>query len=656
MAAQADSRRIRSGARELASFAGVGATIAAMLCLSAFAWTTIQAAGAASSRVHDSTAAAARYDSAAIAVERVQAGASRFAFSPGGDTAAALKSSQRGLDRAIASLRGHAATSADMSAATRLAAGDEALDAALGRLHAAVLGFQAGGSGRVVNTRVLPQIRKIRGVIAHQRAAYVRSAGTNMAASAAAGSRLSVVAIIIAVLGVAASLAVLRMVRLRRRLGAAHRRELERLRTAALRDGLTGLPNHRCFHEDLREAIAGSRGLNLLLVDVDNLKETNDTHGHKVGDELLVKVATALDQVGAAHGAASYRMGGDEFVLLVDAGHDSDQVAVEIHAACGRSADPQPAATVAVASWEEGLTAEELIRRADVAITTAKVDRAPTRHYSVHLESGPTQADIERAQLLAVIDTPGAITPVFQPIFDLRSQEIVGYEALSRFPAEIGHTPQEWFDLARKHGLAVELEAAAVRAALDVPGRPAGASLSLNLSPEALLSGRDALHLPEDLSAITIEVTENALVTEGPELELALQDLRARGARIAVDDAGVGYAGFAQLVRVRPDVVKLDRSLVESVNVQPTKAAVIKAFVGFAQDTGALICAEGIESAAELQTLLKLGVQLGQGYLLGRPKPYEHYDGCTDLGVDVPHDLFRRAEDAAEGVPAATAG
>jgi diguanylate cyclase (GGDEF)-like protein len=618
VAAQADSRRIAGGVRELCSFAGIGATIAAMLCLSAFAWTTIQSAGTASSRVHDSTAAAARYDSAAIAVERVQAGASRFAFSPGRDTSTALKRSQRGLDRAIASLRGHAATASDRSAATRLAADEGALDAALERLQAAVLGFH-GGSGRIVNTRVLPQVRRMRGVIARERGAYIRSAGTNMTASRSAGSRLSVVAIITAVLGVAASLAVLRMAGLRRRLGAAHRRELERLRTAALRDGLTGLPNHRCFHEDLREAIAESRGLHLLLIDVDQLKETNDGHGHKAGDELLVRLGTALDQVGAAHDASAYRLGGDEFVLLVDADDDSDRVAVEIHAACGRSAKPQPSATVAVASWEDGLTAEEMIRRAEVALTSAKVDRAPSRHYSIHLESGPTQADVERAQLLAVLDTPGAITPVFQPIFDLRSQEVVGYEALSRFPAEVGYTPQEWFDLARKHGLAVELEAAAVRAALDVPGRPAGASLSLNLSPEALLSGRDALNLPEDLSAITIEVTENALVTEGPELELALQDLRARGARIAVDDAGVGYAGFAQLVRVRPDVVKLDRSLVESVNVQPTKAAVIKAFVGFAEDTGALICAEGIETAGELHVVRALGSATGQGYLLGRP-------------------------------------
>lgn len=619
MAAHAQGRGPLGALREAASLAGVGATIVALLCLSAFAWTTIRTAGGATARVHDATAAAARYDAAAGAVERVQTAETRYAFSPAPSAVAALGRSQRGLHGALADLRAHAMNAADRAAAARLATEDQVLDATIARLHAAVTRHDAGTVGGLETSGLHPLIQRMRNLIGHERGVYIRSASANMAASGSAGSRLSIVALITAALGVAASLAVLRMVRLRRRLGAAHRRELERLGTAALRDGLTGLPNHRCFHEDLRDAIAELRGLHLLLIDVDSLKDTNDGHGHKAGDELLVKLGTALDQVGAAHRASAYRLGGDEFVLLVDAADDSDRVACEIHAACGRSAAPQPAATVAVASWEDGLTAEELIRRADVALTTAKSDRAPSRHYSIQLESGPTQADIERAQLLAVLDTPGAITPVFQPIFDLRSQEIVGYEALSRFPADVGYTPQEWFDLARKHGLAVELEAAAMQAALAVSGRPAGVSLSLNLSPEALLSGRETLNLPSDLSAITIEVTENALVTEGPELELALQDLRARGARIAVDDAGVGYAGFAQLVRVRPDVVKLDRSLVEGVNVQPTKAAVIKAFVGFAEDTGALICAEGIETAGELHVVRALGSATGQGFLLGRP-------------------------------------
>ena len=620
MAAHADGGRSPRGVRELASLAGVGATIVAMLCLSAFAWTTIRTAGGASARVHDATTAAARYDSTAAAVERVQAAATRYAFQPTGSSSAALGRSQRGVDGAIAALRGHAANAAERSAAARLAADDQVLDAAVVRLQAAVAHRAAGSVAGLVTHAVRPQIQTMRRLIGHERGVYIRSASTNLAASSAAGSRLSIVALITAALGLAASLAVLRMARLRRRLGAAHRRELERLRTAALRDGLTGLPNHRCFHEDLREAIAQARGLHLLLIDVDSLKDTNDGHGHKAGDELLVKLGTALDQVGSrpqrlglppgrrrvrAPGRCRRRLG-------PGGGRDPCSLRTERGAA-------------ALRNGRRGLVGGRAHRRGDDPPRrgrrswTAKVDRAPSRHYSVHLESGPTQADIERAQLLAVLDSPGAITPVFQPIFDLRSQEVVGYEALSRFPAEVGRSPQEWFDLARKHGLAVELEAAAVRAALEVPGRPAGASLSLNLSPEALLSGRELLNLPEDLSSITIEVTENALVTEGPELEMALQDLRARGARIAVDDAGVGYAGFAQLVRVRPDVVKLDRSLVESVNVQPTKAAVIKAFVGFAEDTGALICAEGIETAGELHVVRALGSATGQGFLLGRP-------------------------------------
>ncbi|HKV68958.1 MAG TPA: hypothetical protein VJN72_12785, partial [Gaiellales bacterium] len=152
--------------------------------------------------MHDSTAAAARYDSTAIAVERVQANANRFALSPGGETSAAVKSSQRGLDRAIATLRAHAATTADRSTATGLAADDRGLDAALRRLQNAVSTL-SGGSGLIVTKGVLPQVRKMRGTIAHERAAYVRSAGTNMAASGAASSRLSIVALITAALGVA---------------------------------------------------------------------------------------------------------------------------------------------------------------------------------------------------------------------------------------------------------------------------------------------------------------------------------------------------------------------------------------------------------------------------------------------------------------------
>ena len=449
---------------------------------------------------------------------------------------------------------------------------------------------------------------------------YTASAATSTAASRRASARLSVVAVITAALGAAVAMAALRMMRLRRRLADVHRREVERLLTAALRDSLTGLRNHRSFHEDLRLAITERRARHLLLVDLDGLKATNDASGHKAGDELLVKLARTLDTVATSYAAAAYRIGGDEFAVLVTRVVDIDSVGAEIHAACERTVSPSPTATIGVSTWENRVSADELLRRADLALITAKPERVATRRYAAQLETRRSTADVERAELRAVIDTPGAIVPVFQPIFDLGTREIVEYEALTRFPLDPGRTTQEWFDLARRHGFAVELEAASVRAAMRVPDRPQGVSVSLNISPEVMLVGRDRLGLPDDLSGLTFEITENALVTEGPELELALRDMRARGARIAVDDAGAGYAGFAQLVRVRPDVVKLDRSLVRSVDTEPTKAAVIKAFVGFANDTGALICAEGIETVAELNLVTELGAAMGQGYLLGRPQ------------------------------------
>ena len=412
------------------------------------------------------------------------------------------------------------------------------------------------------------------------------------------------------------------MLRLRRRLAEANRREIGRLRDAALRDSLTGLRNHRCFQEDVRRSLASDSGLHALLVDMDGLKAVNDGLGHQVGDERICQLATALTTACAGIEAVPYRIGGDEFAIIA-AGRNqrAERIADSVHAALRSGDCAIVTATIGIASAAPGMTADELLRRADMALIAGKPTRSGTRSYSRALENAPGNAESERAELLAIIDDPTAITPVFQPIVDLHTGEVIGHEALSRFPGADWRNPQEWFQLAQAHDLAVELEAAAVRAALDAPGRPTVPGINLNISPNVLLSARDRIGLPDDLSAITIEVTEDELVTEGPELELALLELRARGARIAVDDAGARYAGFAQLVRVRPDVIKLDRSLVAGVDADPLKAAVVRAFVGFADSAQALVCAEGIETPAELQTITSLGANSGQGYLLGRPTP-----------------------------------
>ena len=225
----------------------------------------------------------------------------------------------------------------------------------------------------------------------------------------------------------------------------------------------------------------------------------------------------------------------------------------------------------------------------------------------------------ERAEIAALLERPDAITPVFQPIVSLSTGRVSGYEALARFPAPPDRRPDEWFALAQRVGLGPQLEARAVAAALAAPNRPEGAYLSFNLSPSALGSPEVQAVLPEDLTGLVIEITEHERVADEDELRDQLAPLRERGARIAVDDAGAGYAGLQQVMRIHPDIIKLDRSLVAEVDTDPAKAALIDAFVRFARGTGAVVCAEGIETAGELRVVADLDVTYGQGFGLARP-------------------------------------
>jgi EAL domain-containing protein (putative c-di-GMP-specific phosphodiesterase class I) len=229
--------------------------------------------------------------------------------------------------------------------------------------------------------------------------------------------------------------------------------------------------------------------------------------------------------------------------------------------------------------------------------------------------------DQQRAAVRRLLDRPELITPVFQPIVDLATGRVAGYEGLSRFPAEDGRRPDEWFDLARRCGLGPLLQALALKRMVEIPGRPNGTWLSLNLDAGALATDAVQGALPADLNGIVIEVTEQELPPDDEALQRTLDDLRARGARIALDDAGAGYAGLQHVVRIRPDIIKLDRSLVSGVDHDAERLALIESFAAFSARTGAALCAEGIETDAELQVLVDARVDLGQGYRLGRPGP-----------------------------------
>ena len=572
--------------------------------------------------------AAGAYTRARDAIEQLELAEHAYLINPVPKNGSVLTRSMGSVDIALAQLSASAsgrdadARGAERRAIAALNRDGRRLVIAVDRVTAMAANLNAQGVSVTDSNVVRPLLGGMLRIADRQVAAHQREADASLASSQTTDRRASIVVVITGILCLTISWTVARMLRLRRRLAEANRREIGHLRDAALRDSLTGLRNHRCFQEDIRRSLAGDSGLHALLVDMDGLKAINDGLGHQVGDERICQLAAALATACAGIDAMPYRIGGDEFAIIAAGSNQrAERIADAVHAALRGSVHAVVTATIGIASASPGMTADELLRRADMALIAGKPTRSGTRSYSRALENAPGNAEAERAELLAIIDSPTAIAPVFQPIVDLHTGEVIGHEALSRFPEAEWRNPQEWFRLAQAHDLAVELEAAAVRAALEAPGRPTVPGINLNISPNVLLSARDRIGLPDDLSAITIEVTEDALVTEGPELELALLELRARGARIAVDDAGARYAGFAQLVRVRPDVIKLDRSLVAGVDADPLKAAVVRAFVGFAGSAHAVVCAEGIETAAELHTITSLGADSGQGYLLGRPTP-----------------------------------
>ena len=216
---------------------------------------------------------------------------------------------------------------------------------------------------------------------------------------------------------------------------------------------------------------------------------------------------------------------------------------------------------------------------------------------------------------------PGSPAIVFQPIVNVRTGAIVGAEALARFPDTSG--PERWFADAALVGLGLELELAAITAALGQLHRiPEGVYLSLNASPVAIQSPQ-LIELFDGVDArrIVIEITEHAHVDDYDALVDAVRRLRSIGARFAIDDAGAGYSSLRHVVRIRPDLIKLDTSLTRDIDTDPARRALARSLLLFADEIGATLVAEGVETPTELDALVTLGVDHIQGYLTGRPAP-----------------------------------
>ncbi len=392
-------------------------------------------------------------------------------------------------------------------------------------------------------------------------------------------------------------------------------------------DQLTGLANHRHFQQALGRELARARRervpVALVVIDIDKFKQVNDRHGHPRGDEVLRAVAKQLRKATRA-GDLIARVGGDEFALVLpganrDLAHD---IAERARAGIGRipTHGRQLACSAGIAFAPfDGRDASALLELAGGALSWAKRSGgAQTRRYDPHRVTTLASRE-QHAEVMSLLGRPGAILTAFQPLLDLTTGAVAGYEALSRFP-EWARAPDAWFAQAQRCGLGAELEAEAIRLALSHE-RPPGAYLSLNASPSALSSPIVLAALPEDMSELVIEITEHELPSDDTTFEVALAEIRSRGGRIAIDDAGAGYAGLQQLVRIRPDIIKLDRALIDGVRHDPARKALTEFFVQFAERLGATVCAEGLESIEDLIAVSGFGVSLGQGFAVAYPGP-----------------------------------
>jgi EAL domain-containing protein (putative c-di-GMP-specific phosphodiesterase class I)/CheY-like chemotaxis protein len=231
------------------------------------------------------------------------------------------------------------------------------------------------------------------------------------------------------------------------------------------------------------------------------------------------------------------------------------------------------------------------------------------------------QLDARRFEIERFVTGEG-LSMVFQPIMDLRSGSIVGVEALARFRSLPLRPPNEWFAEAVLLEMGVQLELATMRQALaQLPKIPEDAYLSVNCSHRTALSGEVSTLLGIDAPRIVVEITEHDQVEDYDALGRALAGLRERGARVAIDDAGAGFASLRHTLALAPDIVKVDITLTRGIDLDRGKRALASALISFADEMDMEIVAEGIETQGELDTLLELGVALGQGFFLAEPAP-----------------------------------
>jgi diguanylate cyclase (GGDEF)-like protein/PAS domain S-box-containing protein len=418
-------------------------------------------------------------------------------------------------------------------------------------------------------------------------------------------------------------------------------------------DSLTGLPNRHMFRNRLQQLLDQSRGaaptFALLLIDLDQFKEVNDTLGHAVGDRLLVAVAGRL-RLAVGSSTTVARLGGDEFTILVDCqepllGGEANALDGIVSALVQKLAQPFTlggdkvfvSASIGVARYPDaGADAEALLRHADQAMYAAK---AAGRNRYCHFEPAMQEQAQERAAMTS--DLRGALAGgefalAYQPIVDMGDGSICKAEALLRWqhPVRGAVSPAAFIPVAEQSGLIIEIgdwvfhQAAATLALLRRDVDPLF-EISINVSPVQFqndheLPVRWLAHLAQlgvDPAGMTVEITEGLLLDATSEVRISLAALGAAGMQIALDDFGTGYSSLAYLKKFDIDFLKIDRAFVSHIETDPGDQALCEAIVVMAHRLGLRVTVEGVETAGQYALMRQMACDYAQGYFLSRAVP-----------------------------------
>jgi len=421
-------------------------------------------------------------------------------------------------------------------------------------------------------------------------------------------------------------------------------RELE-LQRQAFEDGLTGLPNRALFSDRVTHALEqhrrSLRPLSLLFVDLDDFKVVNDTLGHPVGDELVIRVAERLRGTIRA-GDTVARFGGDEFAVLVEGGdgdaiHVGNRVVESLRLPFVLSGEQLSiGASVGIAEVpgdQQTPELDELFSRADIAMYAAK--RAGKGQIALYDPSMviPEAADLRYRPLLITAVNGGSIECVFQPVIDLDSGRVHSMEALARWRVDGDVVAPDYFiNLAGRLGLlpaltdlmldkaCAQLADWSIRYSRD--DLQVGVNVPAGLMTDPEFPGRVAAALQRHglaTNRLLLEITEEALLGELAVAQQVADRLQLMGVHLWLDDFGTGYSSLLSLRQIALQAVKIDIAFVENIHTDPSAEQFLRALLALGRDLGLLVTAEGVEVPEQAAILRSLGCQFAQGYLYARP-------------------------------------